>query len=429
MAGMAGIMTTDIMGMAMARIGTIGGPMLTYSEGMAGTGTDTDSIIILRTVDLPAAAPRDSMGMGASMAEAQEASMAEAVSGAVMPVVAAAAAMADDGNFSNSMNSKTYRFASAAIFAFGLFYLTTPLQAGAQNKPVLSQRTFSSVTEATNALITAAREHNRQAMHEIFGPEITNLLTGDQALDDKHFDRFTAGLTERCDVVPEGSQSNILQIGKEEWSFPIPLVQTNGSWMFDTRAGEEEIINRHIGRDEYYAIGVCRAYVKAQREYAAGVGGGKYAACLKSAPGQKNGLYWPDTGGGPPSPLASFVAEACTEGYDGSHGKGPRPFHGYLFKILTCQGHAAPGGKMDYRHQGGLTGGFGLVAYPIRWGDSGIMTFMVNQDGVVYQRMLGPRSSRIALAMKEYNPSPKWTMVQEMGMTDLTQNAPAEIKH
>jgi hypothetical protein len=292
----------------------------------------------------------------------------------------------------------------------------------------MSSRSFTSPAEATKELIKAAKAHDREAIREIFGPEITNLWTGDKVLDEKHFETFASDLAQRCDAVPEGSHKVILEIGGEQWPFPIPLIETNGAWSFDTIAGEDEIVNRHIGRDEYHAIGVCRVYVKAQREYAArfagSAGAPKYAQRFKSDPGKTDGLYWPTETGGTPGPLSSFVAEAALEGYDWTSGKGPRPFHGYVFKILTRQGPAAPGGMMNYVRDGEMTGGFALIAYPVRWGESGIMTFIVNQDGVVYQRSLGEKTAKKAAMMKAYDPDGRWSVVQEPGITDLTPDEP-----
>jgi hypothetical protein len=200
----------------------------------------------------------------------------------------------------------------------------------------------------------------------------------------------------------------------------VPLVKADGQWHFDTAAGKQEIINRHIGKDELHAIGVCRAYVAAQRQYASanpdGVAGTKYAQKFKSTPGKKDGLYWPAAGSGPTSPFGPLVAEAHAEGYGNHTGAGPHPFHGYYFRILTRQGKAASGGKMNYMSHDDLTEGFALVAYPEHWDQSGIMTFIVNQDGKVYQRNLGTRTSKVAATMKEYNPSSKWTLVPDEGV-------------
>ncbi len=328
------------------------------------------------------------------------------------------------------MNLKTFKFRSIVGMALGMLSVTWLAQVQAEDRLATSQRTFASPSDATNELVKAASAHDRLAIRQIFGPEVTNLLTGDQALDEKHFEAFANSLAERCDVLSQGSGRVTLEIGRDPWPFPIPLIQTNGSWIFDTMSGEEEIVNRHIGRDEFYAIGVCRAYVKVQREYAGrfanSTGVPKYAQKFKSAPGKMDGLYWPTETNGRPSPLSSFVAEAGLEGYNWRAGKGPRAFHGYLFRILTRQGTAAPGGKMNYVRQGEMTGGFALVAYPIRWGESGIMTFIVNQAGVVYQRSLGEKTAIKAIAMTEYNPDRRWRVVQESGITDLTTGQPAE---
>ena len=257
-------------------------------------------------------------------------------------------------------------------------------------------------------------------MHEIFGPQFHDLLTGDKVQDANHAQKFAVIMAESCKQVPDGDNKITLEIGTNEWPLPIPLVKTNGSWYFDTTAGKEEIINRHIGKDELHAIGVCRAYVTAQRQYASANpdadGVVQYAQKFKSTPGKKDGLYWPAVENEPASPFGPLVAEAHAEGYVKHKGAGPHPFHGYYFRILTRQGKAAPGGKMDYLSHGNLTGGFALVAYPEHWDQSGIMTFIVNQDGKVFQRNFGEKTCRIAAAMKEYNPDSKWTLVQDEGV-------------
>jgi hypothetical protein len=199
---------------------------------------------------------------------------------------------------------------------------------------------------------------------------------------------------------------------------PIPLVKADGQWHFDTAAGKEEVINRHIGKDELHAIGVCRAYVTAQRQYASVNAGqdASYALKFKSTPGKKDGLYWPAVANEPASPFGPLVAEAHAEGYGNNKGAGPHPFHGYYFKILSRQGNDAPGGKKNYMSQGMLTGGYALVAYPEHWDQSGIMTFIVNQEGQVYQRNLAEKSCRIASTMKEYNPDSHWALVADDGV-------------
>jgi hypothetical protein len=329
------------------------------------------------------------------------------------------------------MKMKAFRFSFLPALAMGLLYLTWLGQVRGEGPSAMSQRTFASPAEATDALVKAAKAHDRHAIDRIFGPEVTNLMTGDGALDERHFESFANDVATRCDVITKGNNKVILEIGQNPWPFPIPLIKTNGAWHFDTVAGEEEIVNRHIGRDEYYAIGVCRAYVKAQRDYAArlakSTGTLKYAERFRSTPGTMDGLCWQAETGGKSSLLSSYVAEACMEKNNGTSGNSrPRPFHGYVFKILKRQGPAAPGGKRDYVSHGEMTGGFALIAYPVRWGQSGIMTFVVNQDGIVYQRSFGENTARTAAGMKEYNPDKSWTVVQEEGITDLTTVQPAE---
>jgi hypothetical protein len=223
-----------------------------------------------------------------------------------------------------------------------------------------------------------------------------------------------------CQPVKESEDRVILEIGTNNWPMPIPLVKADGQWHFDTAAGKEEIINRHIGKNELHAIGVCRAYVTAQQQYGSlnpgAEGGANYAQQFKSAPGKKDGLYWPTAENELASPFGALVAEAHAEGYGKNSEAGPHPFHGYYFRILTRQGRSAPGGKMDYITHGKLTVGFALVAYPEHWDQSGVMTFIVNQDGKIYQRNLGKDTSRIAGAMEEYNPGGNWSLALDEGV-------------
>ena len=284
-------------------------------------------------------------------------------------------------------------------------------------QPQVDQRTFASSDEAVKALQAATQTKDTLTLQEIFGPEFQELQTGDRVQDANNALRFAAAMSQSCTQVKEGDDKITLEVGTNNWPYPIALVCAGGQWFFDTAAGKEEMINRHIGKDELCAIGVCRTYIVAQRQYASNVGGGvNYAQHFKSTPGKQDGLYWTVAAGEAASPFGPLVAEAHAEGYVAHKSARPRPFHGYYFKILTRQGAAAPGGKMDYLSQGNLTGGFALVAYPEHWDQSGIMTFIVNQDGKVYQRNLAEKTSRIAEAMKEYNPDDKWTLVPEEGV-------------
>ncbi|HUD48282.1 MAG TPA: DUF2950 domain-containing protein [Candidatus Baltobacteraceae bacterium] len=289
-------------------------------------------------------------------------------------------------------------------------------EADAQQTPAVTEQLFASPEEAVKALQTAVEAQNKTALAEIFGPTLHDLLTGDEVQDANNAKRLAAAMAESCNPVKEGDDKITLEIGTNNWPMPIPLIKAGGQWHFDTAAGTEEIINRHIGKDELYAIGVCRAYVAAQRQYAGMNPDGHYARKFKSTPGKKDGLYWEASENEPASPFGPLVAEAHVEGYVNHNGSGPHPFHGYYFRILTRQGNDAPGGKMNFVSHGTLTGGFALVAYPEHWDKSGIMTFVVNQDGKVYQRNFDEKTSRIAGAMKDYNPDGEWTVVPDDGV-------------
>jgi hypothetical protein len=293
----------------------------------------------------------------------------------------------------------------------------------ASQTPAVAQRLFASPDEAVRALQAAAETKDNAALREIFGPGFEKAITGDKVQDANNAQRFAAVLAQGCQSVTNGEAKITFEIGTNNYPMEIPLVKADGQWHFDTAAGTEELIDRHIGKDELNAIGFCRAYVTAQRQYAsvnpvAGEGV-KYAQRLKSTPGMKDGLYWPAAANEPASPFGQLVAEAHAEGYGANQDAGPHPFHGYYFRILTQQGKAAPGEKRDYMSHGDLTGGFALVAYPEIWDQSGIMTFIVNQDGKIYQQDLGAKTSQIAGAMKEYNPDNQWTLAQDVGVLSV----------
>jgi hypothetical protein len=283
--------------------------------------------------------------------------------------------------------------------------------------PAASPRTFGSPDDAVKSLVAATKAGDHSAIDAIFGPEVKDLLSGDAKQDAIEFTAFSELIGQFSELVQKADDRYVLNLGDQNWPFPIPLVKKNGAWSFDTAAGKEEIVNRRIGEDELIAIGVCRTYLAAQREYASEdrSGGGvlKYAQKLRSTPGQKDGLYWPAAPDEDPSPFGPFIAEVHAEGYGGKTAEGqPQPFHGYRFKILTAQGPAAPGGAFDYIINGNMIAGFALVAYPEHWGESGVMTFVVNQWGKVYERNLGADSAEIAAAMTEFNPDQDWALVK-----------------
>jgi Protein of unknown function (DUF2950) len=324
---------------------------------------------------------------------------------------------------SNQM-TRSITLSTIALLAGAWGILSADLHAAepkeAPQQLAAAQRLFASPDEAAKALQAAAEAKDIAALRAIFGPEFDKVLTGDEVLDANNAQRFATLLGQGCHPVKDGEDKITFEIGTNNYPMAVPLVKADGQWHFDTAAGMQELINRHIGKDELCAVGVCRAYVVAQRQYAStnpdAAAGVKYAQKFKSTPGKKDGLYWPAAENEPASPFGPLVAEAHAEGYGNSKGPAPHPFHGYYFRILTRQGKAAPGGKVNYLSHGDLTRGFALVAYPQHWDQSGIMTFIVNQDGKVYQRNLGEKTSRIAGAMKEYNPDSEWTLVQDQGV-------------
>jgi hypothetical protein len=283
------------------------------------------------------------------------------------------------------------------------------------------QQKFASPDDAVKALRAAAEANDRAALSQIFGPLFQSLQTGDKVQEAHNTHRFAEAMNKGYSLDQQSDNEVIVNVGTNGWPMPIPLVKTNGQWYFDTAAGKDEIINRRIGKDELTAIGVCRDYVLAQREFAQ-MNHGTYAQKFKSTAGKKDGLYWPTRAGEEPSPFDSLVAEAHTEGYGGHSGSGQHPFHGYYFKILTAQGPAAPGGHKDYLSNEKLKDGFALVAYPEKWGQSGMMTFMVNQDGKVYQQDLGEKTDHLAPRIKDYNPDGNWTLVQDQGIPNVASS-------
>ena len=224
---------------------------------------------------------------------------------------------------------------------------------------------------------------------------------------------FTVAAAEKWQLIDQGSDRKVLVIGNEEWPFPVPLAKDASGWRFDTAAGKEEVLDRRIGRNELAVIRICRTYVAAQRLYSErghdGQPPGLYARTFWSDPGRENGLYWPSGPGQKRSPLGDLVAHAAAEGRPlGNDGPQPAPFHGYYFKILTAQGPAAAGGAKDYVVDGRMSGGFALVAWPAQYDATGVMTFVVNQDGIVREKDLGPDTDGAARGMTLYNPDGSW---------------------
>jgi Protein of unknown function (DUF2950) len=296
-----------------------------------------------------------------------------------------------------------------------------------------SQRTFSSPDDALQALVTAAKAKDRSALGRLFGPDYDQLLSGDDVEDAKDLDEFAVAVGESADLQKVSDSEYTVTVGKNNWPTPIPLVEDHGKWFFDTKAGMDEVLNRRIGENEFSAITTCRAYAVAQWEYYTEGdwdqdGVAQYAQKLISTPGAHNGLFWETPEEAKPSPLGKLIGAAQSEGYgpeastDETAGKGgsdkevPQigraPYHGYYFKILTRQGPHAPGGKYNYVINDNMIAGYALVAYPDKWGNSGVMTFIISQQGRVYQKDLGPDTAKLAAAMTEYNPDLTWKLVE-----------------
>ena len=281
----------------------------------------------------------------------------------------------------------------------------------------VKQKTFSSPEEGVKALIEATKKNDTKAMLTILGPEAKSLIeSGDQVSDRAAGERFVKSYEESNKLVKSGDTQAVLEVGKDAWPFPIPLVKESAGWRFDTQEGKEEIINRRIGRNELDVIQVSLAFVDAEREYYQRDPDGdkllQYAQKFISTKGKRDGLYWETKSGEQPSPLGPLVARARGEGYKGAAGK-PIPYNGYYYKILTGQGKDAPGGAYDYLVKGKMMGGFGMVAYPAQYGSSGIMTFIVNHDGGVYQKDLGANTASVARSMTKFNPDKTWTPVKQ----------------
>lgn len=278
------------------------------------------------------------------------------------------------------------------------------------------QKTFASAEEAVKALIAAAKSNDDKEMLAIFGVGSKQLIfSGDAVADQQRRARFLKAYDEKNRLVQQGNDM-ILVIGKEDWPFPIPVMKKGDGWVFDIAKGREEILNRRIGENELNTIQVCRAIVDAQREYAMKDrdknGLLEYAQKFRSDPGKKNGLYWDSKAGEPQSPLGPITVQARGEGYQGNTSGGPSPYHGYYYRILTAQGKDAAGGAYSYLVKGKMIGGFAVVAYPAEYENSGVMTFIVNYDGRVFQKDLGKNTASVAKAMKEYNPDKTWAEVK-----------------
>ena len=307
-------------------------------------------------------------------------------------------------------------------------YLRTPILIGAALFTFLSliasgwaqpsqQRTFATPEAGVAALVDAVRMMDRAALEAVLGPGSREVIeSGDPVEDANARDEFLAAYDAKSNLVAVNDTTRTLQVGQSDWPLPIPLIREGSMWRFDLEAGRDEIINRRIGQNELNAIEASQAFVDAQQEYASAERDGdnilEYAQRFVSTNGMKDGLYWPAPAGEEESPLGPLFAEARAEGYQVETAAPGSAYYGYRYKILTAQGPAAMGGAYDYIVGGNMISGVGLVAYPAQYGVSGVMSFIVNHDGVVYQKDLGPETAASAAAMTAFNPDNTWQRVQ-----------------
>jgi hypothetical protein len=333
------------------------------------------------------------------------------------------------------MNRSEKRFALAGLLLTALFVTSLCFGEPATRAQTMGQSTFATPEEAVKALVATSTSKDRTALEKLFGADYNQLLSGDDVEDAKDLDEFATAVGESAQLLKVDENKYTVTAGKGNWPAPIPVVRKDGKWFFDTKAGVDEVLNRRVGENELSAIETCRAYALAQWEYYTEGdwdhdGVAEYAQKLISSPGKHDGLFWETADNDKPSPLGKLVAAASAEGYipnpetpeaagkGGSEKEQPAvfehsPYHGYYFKILKSQGAHAPGGKYGYVINGNMIAGYALVAYPDKWGNSGVMTFIVNQQGRVYQKNLGPNTAKSAAALSEYNPDPSWKLVAD----------------
>lgn len=315
------------------------------------------------------------------------------------------------------------RIKNSSNWNFVITALTVLLLIGAGFLPVqaagkgVKQKTYGSSEKAVEALISAIKSKDVKQAGLVLGPEGNDIISsGDKVADREVVERFLKLYDERSKIEKVSGSKAVLLVGENDWPFPIPIVKKGPRWLFDTKTGKEEILNRRIGRNELIVIKVCEAYVDAQEEYASmeAEAGGlvQYAQKFRSSPGKKDGLYWETKDDEKPSPLGPFAARAKAAGYEKSSSDQPQPYYGYFYKILKGQGKHAKGGGYDYVVNGSMIGGFALVAYPAKYGNSGVMTFTVNQDGVVYEKDLGKDTAKKAQAMTIFDPDKTWKKVE-----------------
>ncbi len=307
---------------------------------------------------------------------------------------------------------KTSKLFFASLIGAGCLLLAQVANA----QSVAKAKSFSSPQEAASALIDAAEKYDETALTEILGPESYDIIhTGEPARDREVAQKFAeqARIKTNISLQPKNPRRAILEIGEDDWPFAVPIVKVGSHWSFDAKAGRTELLYRRVGSNELDAIAVCRGYVEAQHAYAlqkhGNSGVNQYAQRIISTPGTQDGLAWKNEDGTWGGPIGEKVAAAIARGYSNRS----EPFHGYFFKILKGQGPAAPLGEMDFVVKGVMIGGFALIAFPAQYRVTGVQTFMVSHDGVVYQKDLGPKTLELANAIELFNPDKTWTPVSD----------------
>jgi hypothetical protein len=319
------------------------------------------------------------------------------------------------------------------IFSFSCgLTLVTLAQQKPSDTPQQSQKTFATAKEAAEAFIQAAENWDVAALKQILGPQGEELVASEDPVRDKNFAAdFAANARQKTSVTadPKNSDRAILEVGNDEWPMPIPIVKRNGAWLFDTKAGRQEMLYRRIGANELDAIQICRGYVDAQEEYSltkhdeAEVN--QYAQRVISTPGKHDGLVWRNPDGSLGGPVSEEIADAMQEGYTDK----AKPYHGYFFKILKGQGPAAPLGKMDFVIEGAMIGGFALAAAPAQYRVTGVKTFIVSYEGIVYQKDLGSDTLKIFKEMELYNPDKSWQPTNDGWPNDSSDASVSEAKN
>jgi hypothetical protein len=308
---------------------------------------------------------------------------------------------------------KTFTRVRSLVFAW-FFSFAVNIDAAETNK------VFATPEEAVSALIAATSARDNSALHALFGPKGAELENPDRVQSTNELDTFTEAFRETNRLARLSEKDYVLEVGKDLWPFPVPIVKKDNRWFFDTEAGKDELLSRRIGQNELFTLEIARAYVDAQRQYASQDRDGdrvlEYAQRISSSDGKTDGLYWPLEVNGQESPLGPLVGDAQAEGYftkkeNGSDAStAPQPFHGYLFKILPRQGTHAPGGKHEFIVNENMILGFALVAWPAEYRQSGVMTFIVNQQGRVYEKDLGEKTAEIVKEMNTYDPDDSWQL-------------------